>query len=148
MRSGKLGPHPLLRSKQRRRQYGLHSNAHRRCRPQTAAVWVFIRRQRRRVWLLMPSMVPVGMICRNAFSTEMRMLRRAMRTILLLSFLVFAISKNGGAAVIEQLIAVIDGEPYTLRSEERRVGKESKTRRQTTPCEKKSDKKARAGCAS
>ncbi len=43
----------------------------------------------------------------------MRMLRRAIRTILLLSFL-FAIPKSGSAAVIEQLIAVIDGEPYTL----------------------------------
>lgn len=41
------------------------------------------------------------------------MLRRAIRTILLLSFL-FAIPKSGSAAVIEQLIAVIDGEPYTL----------------------------------
>ena len=41
------------------------------------------------------------------------MLRRAVRTILLLSFF-FAIPQNGGAAVIEQLIAVIDGEPYTL----------------------------------
>ena len=36
-----------------------------------------------------------------------------MRTILLLSFL-FAIPQSGNAAVIEQLIAVIDGEPYTL----------------------------------
>ncbi|MGH7855436.1 MAG: peptidylprolyl isomerase [Candidatus Binatia bacterium] len=41
------------------------------------------------------------------------MLRRAIRTILLLSFLL-AIPQNGSAAVIEQLIAVIDGEPYTL----------------------------------
>jgi len=41
------------------------------------------------------------------------MLRRAIRTILLLSFL-FAIPKSGSADVIEQMIAVIDGEPYTL----------------------------------
>lgn len=41
------------------------------------------------------------------------MLRRAMRTILLLSLL-FAIPQKGSAAVVEQLIAVIDGEPYTL----------------------------------
>ena len=52
-------------------------------------------------------------ICRSAFSTDMRMLRRAIGTILVLSFL-FAIPKAGSAAVVEQLIAVIDGEPYTL----------------------------------
>ncbi|HKY08958.1 MAG TPA: peptidylprolyl isomerase [Candidatus Binatia bacterium] len=41
------------------------------------------------------------------------MLRRAVRTILFLAFL-FAASATGNATVIEQLIAVIDGEPYTL----------------------------------
>ena len=41
------------------------------------------------------------------------MLRRAIRTILLLSFSL-AIVQNSSAAVVEQLIAVIDGEPYTL----------------------------------
>ena len=41
------------------------------------------------------------------------MLRRAIRTILLSCFL-FALPHAAGATVIEQLVAVIDGEPYTL----------------------------------
>ena len=41
------------------------------------------------------------------------MLRRVIRTILL-GFFLFAIPVAAGATVVEQLIAVIDGEPYTL----------------------------------
>lgn len=61
----------------------------------------------------MAGMVALFMICRYSVQPEVLMLRRAIRTILLFLFLC-ALPVAAGATVVEQLIAVIDGEPYTL----------------------------------